>query len=135
MIGFTTFSFAQKTTTDLDLSAPFNFGFNNKTSKTIYVAVRYQNNNDVWVTKSWFKYRPYQGDREDNSFTIETYNRYIYYYARTEPDYNGNWKYWGGDDNWQYVDGVQYGFKEVYIDRTKYPEAKGQLITVGLTLK
>lgn len=137
MIGFTTFSFAQqRPTTELELpTAPFKIGFYNKTHKEIYVAVRYQDLNKNWVTKSWFKYGPYQSDKSDKTLVFKSYNRIFYYYATTKQGSDGKYTYWGGTDNYKTIDGVEYGMKEKIISKEKHPKAVGQQYIVTLIIE
>ena len=128
-----TYSQEERGTSDIEIQrAPFKIGFKNETNYKIYVAVRYKNLNDNWVTKNWVVYSPYENDQDENTYAIKTYNRYVYYYARTEENSSGH-KYWGGTDNYQYVDGEEVGMDEIYISKSDYAKPQGQKKYIRLT--
>lgn len=118
MLFFSVAGFAQKSTTSMP-EQPWKIRFNNNTNYTIYVAIRYKNTYGTWETKYWFKYGAYEKDETNNSFVVTTNNRYFYVYARTKSTYNGNYRYWGGYDNYKYVEGKSVGFKKYYITNDK----------------
>ena len=128
-----TYSQEERGASDIEIQrAPFRIGFKNETNYKIYVAVRYKNSNDNWVTKNRVIYGPYENDQDENTYAIKTYNRYVYYYARTEESSSGH-KYWGGTDNYQYVDGDEVGMKEIYLSKSDFEKPKGQTKYVRLT--
>mgnify|MGYP001058437254 CR=1 FL=1 len=123
---------AQKQTTSGDFREPFKIAFNNKTSKTVWVAVRYKTTSGYWKTRYWFKYKPYEKDQNNKSFVVKTYNRYFYYFARTKENYNGNYSVWRGSDNYQRVDGKEVGMKEIYISKSAFSKPRGQTYYMNL---
>ena len=80
------------------------------------MAVRCKNLSGDWVTRNWIVYSSYENDEDENTHAIKTYNRYVYYYARTEENSSGH-TYWGGTDNYQDIDGEEVGMKEFYISK------------------
>ncbi|MFC4268319.1 hypothetical protein [Polaribacter marinivivus] len=129
---FITSSYAQKQTTSADFSEPFKIAFNNFTSKTVWVAVRYKTTSGSWRTKYWFKYKPYEKDKNNKTFVIKTFNRYFYYFARTKSNYNGSYSVWKGRDNYRKVDGKQVGMKEIYLSKSIFSKPRGQTYYIDL---
>lgn len=124
---------AQKSTvSDDNFREPYKICFNNNTSKTVYVAVRYKNLSNKWVTKYWYKFRSYEKDKKTNKYTFKTYNRYFYYYAREKSKSNGSFSYWGGSDNYKRIEGKSVGMKEVYLSRSKFEKPRGQKYYINL---
>lgn len=132
IICFVSYGYAQRETTKGDFREPFKICFNNKTSKTVYVALRYKTVGGVWKTKYWIKYKPYEKDGNSNTYAVKTYNRYFYYYARTKSN-SGRFKYWGASDHYRTVDGKKVGMREKYINRSDYPNPRGQKYCIGLS--
>ena len=127
------YSQEERGASDIEIQrAPFKIAFSNKTGHKIYVAVRYKNLDGDWVTKNWIVYESYEDDKEENTYAIKTYNRYVYYYARTKENSSGH-KYWGGSDNYQYVDGEEVGMKEVHLSKSKFAKPQGQTQYVNFT--
>lgn len=123
---------AQRRTSSGDFDEPFRICFNNKTSKTVWVALRYMDTDGEWRTKYWFKYKPYENDRKNNGYVVKTNNRIFYYYARTKSRYNGDYYYWGGKDNYKYIDGKQVGMKKKHIKGSGFEKRRGQKYCIGL---
>lgn len=124
-------SYAQQQTVNGDFREPFEICFNNNTGKNVFVAVRYKTIGGVWKTKYWFKYRPYEKNTKNGKYAVKTYNRYVYYYARTKKGYNG-YSEWRGSDNYKVVDGKRVGMKEIYLSKSRFKAPRGQRYTINL---
>ena len=123
---------AQRRTENTNFRAPYKICFNNNTSRTVWVAVRYKTVNGSWRTKKWVKYRPYEKDRNSNKYVVKTYNRYFYYYARTQENYNGRYLVWDGTKNYRVIDGKRVGMKEVYLSKSTFRNPRGQKYYINL---
>ena len=91
----------------------FQIKFNNKCSKSVYVAVHYLDLNDQWTTQGWFDLAPGQ-----TGTVAHTRNTLFQFYAEAK---NGGNK-WEGTDSYRTVrsDSTKYGFKTVKINMNTY---------------